>query len=64
MRNGDELITTAEAAATLGISVQWANKLARRGRLPTVQKLPGGTGPWLFRRGDIDRIRRERESAA
>ena len=55
MRNqGDELITTAQVAELLGITVAWANKQAKNGALPVAQKLPGHTGAYLFRLEDIE----------
>jgi hypothetical protein len=62
---GEDLITTAQAAALLGITVAWANKQAARGRLPVAQKLPGVTGAYLFRRGEIEvEAQRRRPTAA
>lgn len=53
---GDDLITTQQAAELLGITVAWANKRAARGSLPVAQKLPGLTGAYLFRREEIERL--------
>lgn len=65
MRNpGDDLITTAQVAELLGITVAWANKQAKAGRLPVAQKLPGDTGAYLFRREDIDAEVQRRAGAA
>lgn len=63
MHNGDELMTTQQVARALGISVQWTNKLAKSGRLPTAFKVPGGTGAWLFSRSDIEAEQRRRSAA-
>ncbi len=54
MSNTGELITTAQVAEVLGITVAWANKQAAAGRLPVVQKLPGRTGAYLFDRSAIE----------
>lgn len=43
-----ELVTTAQAAKTLGVSVWTVLRLARSGRLVAVHKLPGRTGALLF----------------
>jgi predicted DNA-binding transcriptional regulator AlpA len=65
MRNqGEDLITTAQVAELLGITVAWANKLAAADRLPVAQKLPGQTGAYLFCREDIDTEVRRRTSTA
>lgn len=57
MRNsGDDLMTTAQVAELLGITVAWANKQAARGRLPVAHKLPGLTGAYLFHRDEIELI--------
>lgn len=57
MRNpGDDLITTAQVAELLNITVAWANKQAKAGRLPVAHKLPGLTGAYLFRRDEIEQI--------
>lgn len=60
----DELITTAEAAPILGYTVAWVNKLASSGRLPVARKLPGRTGAYLFRRGELAIAPNEREPAS
>lgn len=56
MRNqgDDDLITTAQAAELLGITVAWTNKQAKHGLLPVAQKLPGLTGAYLFSRAAIE----------
>jgi predicted DNA-binding transcriptional regulator AlpA len=54
MRNGDELLTTAQVAELRGYTVAWINKLAASGRLPVAHKLPGRTGAYLFRRDDVE----------
>lgn len=54
---GDDLITTAQAAELLNYTVAWVNKLAASGRLPVAQKLPGRTGAYLFRRSEIESSR-------
>lgn len=61
---GDDLITTAEAAAILDVTVAWVNKLAAADRIPVAQKLPGRTGAYLFRREAVERYQRDREPVA
>lgn len=62
--DGNELITTAQAADILCCTVAWVNKLAASGRLTVAQKLPGLTGAYLFRREDIDAEAAARRTAA
>jgi hypothetical protein len=62
--DGGEYINTAEAAEVLGISVQWANKLAASGRLRTAYKLRGDTGARLFVRAEVERIAQDRKATA
>lgn len=54
MRTTGDLITTAQAADLLGVTVAWVNKLAASGRLPVAQKLPGRTGAYLFDRAAVE----------
>lgn len=61
---GDELITTAQAAEILRITVAWANKQAAAGRLPVAHKLPGLTGAYLFHRDEIEAEAQRRASSA
>ena len=49
------LITTAEVAQRLGVSIPTVNRWVRDGRLTPVQKLPGLRGANLFRAEDIER---------
>lgn len=49
------LITTAEVAERLGVSIPTVNRWVRDGRLTPVQKLPGIRGANLFRADDIER---------
>lgn len=52
----DELVLSSEVAALLGVDVATVNRWARSGRLKPVMKVPGGTGPNLFRRSDVDAL--------
>ena len=48
-------LTTGEAAALIGVTSSAVRKAAAEGRLKAARKLPGATGPYLFRRADVDR---------
>lgn len=51
-----ELLTTAQTADRLGISVPTVNRWAAGGRLPFVQKLEGPRGAYLFDPDVIDAL--------
>lgn len=55
-----ELITTAQAADRLALSIWHVAKLARTGQLPYAQKLPGQKGAYLFDAAVIDELATER----
>jgi excisionase family DNA binding protein len=55
----DETITTGEVASILGLSLSTTKRRARRGELPTVGKLPGRTGSYLFSRSTIEFIAKQ-----
>ena len=52
------LITTAEAAALLGVDASTVQRRARRGLLPTVYKPDTRTGAYVFDRDEIESIAR------
>jgi excisionase family DNA binding protein len=56
----DDLYTTAEVAARLGVSVKTVTRWAVTGRLDPATKLPGTTGAYLFRPADVARLEQER----
>ncbi len=58
------LITSAEAAEALDVTVATINRWAAAGTLPPAHKLPGGTGAYLFHPADIEAIRRDRAAKA
>lgn len=45
---GMDLLTTPELARETGYDISTICRWARRGDLPSVRKLPGVTGAWLF----------------
>ena len=59
----DNLLTTHEAAAALGISAVTVTWRARNGRLTPALKLPGDNGPYLFDRAEIERLASEQVTA-
>lgn len=59
-----ELVTAAEAAATLKCTTRTITRYADAGTLPTARKLPGRTGARLFHRSDVDRLAEQLEAAS
>lgn len=53
----EDLIGTAEAARVLGVTQRTAKRLAQRGELRFVVKMPGDTGAYLFNRLDVEAYR-------
>ena len=49
-----DIISTTEVAKILGIDPRTVQRKAISGELPTVSKLPGSTGAYLFNRADIE----------
>lgn len=46
---GDELVLNlSESAEILGVSIATAARWAESGKLPSIRKLPGRTGAWIF----------------
>jgi len=56
----NELLTTPDAAARLGISRSYLCKLVRRGVVPVERKLQGIRGDYLFSPAALDAIAQER----
>lgn len=52
----DELMTSTQAAAALGVSLKTIQRLAHAGTLPVVQKLPGPKGAFLFSRTVVELV--------
>lgn len=50
------LLSTAETAERLGVSVSTVTRLAESGRLPIAHRMPGRTGAMLFDQADVDRL--------
>lgn len=51
-----DIITTTEVAKLLGIDPRTVQRKAISGELPTVSKLPGETGAYLFSRTAIEAL--------
>ncbi len=60
----DELMTSPQAAALLGVSVRTVQRLAESGELRHAQKLPGPNGAYLFRPADVERFLKGRDRVA
>lgn len=58
-----DLLSTAETAKQLGVSVATVNRWARAGRLPVAAKIAGRTGANLYRRADVEELLNEPVSA-
>lgn len=49
----DDLITVAEAAQSLGVSIATVHRRVKRGDITPAMQLPGPTGAYLLRRSDV-----------
>ncbi len=47
------LMTAQQVAELMKVSLRTIHRMAEDGRLPIAQKLPGGTGAYLFDRADV-----------
>lgn len=54
-----DLLTTAQVAELTGLSVATVNRRADKGEIPVAAKAPGKRGARLFRREDVEALRRE-----
>lgn len=60
--SANDLIGSAEAARILGKSPRTVHRLVANGRLSPAQTAPGGPhGVWLYRRGDVERVKAQRD---
>lgn len=60
LKNQPDLIASPEVAKLLNIDPRTVQRQAERGELPTVGKLPGRTGAFLFDRTVIEALATER----
>ncbi len=58
----DDLIGTGEAAEIIGVSQVQIKRLAKRGVIRSVRKMPGQTGMYVFQRGDVEAYRDARNA--
>jgi len=63
MSNPDELITTRDVAAVLGVSTREVARRVERGDLEPAAKLPGIRGAYLFHRAPIEALATERTAS-
>lgn len=59
----DELLTSTQAGQILGKSGRTVVRMAEKGLVPTVGKLPGDNGAYLFRRSDVEALLSERAAS-
>ena len=59
-----DLMTTAQVAARLGVTVTTVNRWAADGTLPVARKLPGRTGANLYAPADVEALVTRKGSAA
>ena len=57
MTTQDELLTAAQVAERLGVTVRTVARWADSGRLPEAIKLSGLRGPRMFRAEDVEQLR-------
>lgn len=58
-----DLMSTAEAADRLDISIATLNRWAKNGAVPVAIQAPGRTGTRMFRREDIEALAEKRGAA-
>lgn len=58
-----DLLTTADVAERLGVSVYHVSRLVRDGKLTPAHQLPGATGARLFTEAEVDRFLAARKAA-
>lgn len=61
---GEALIGATEAAEVLGVSKDTLIRMAARGEIRPVHKLPGPNGAYLFERADVERLAAGRVKAS
>jgi len=58
-----DLLPTADAAEAIGVKPSTLSRWVASGRIAYVHKLPGKTGPFLFTRKEVERVRVEYAAA-
>lgn len=56
MESTDELLTTAQVAEVLGVSIKTVLRIAERGDLPVAVRMPGLRGPRMYRLADVQAL--------
>lgn len=56
MSDAADLLTTAQVADLLGVTVATVNRWALLGKATPVRKLPGPTGAYLYERAEVDAL--------
>lgn len=56
-----EMVTSAEAAVTLGVSQRYVAKLVKDGSITPLHKNPGRTGAYVFTKEEVEHCRAMRE---
>lgn len=52
----DDLLSTTETAALLGVDVSTISRWVNAGKLTPARKMPGLRGVYLFRRQDVEAL--------
>lgn len=64
MSNSPQPMTTSEVAKALGKQARTIQRQADSGLLPTIGKLPGRTGAYLFDRTEIEKLANAEQALA
>jgi excisionase family DNA binding protein len=59
----NEMLTTKEVSAQLGVSIRTVSRMAERGELPFIRKLAGKNG-YLFDQAEVQRVAVQAEAAS
>lgn len=63
MPKTQQLLTTAQVASQLGVSVRTVHRLIDRDEISVHTKVPGLRGAYLFDADEVERIERKRTAA-
>ena len=58
-----DLLSTAEAAERIGVSVRTLNRMAEDGRITPAAKAPGLRGGYLYEPAEVERVAAEAGAA-
>lgn len=62
--NSDDLLGALESAGILGVDRATLQRWVQSGVISPAGKLPGRTGPYVFRRADVEELARRRGEVA